>query len=191
MPNRREFLAISLASSALPILAGEQGEGTPYLEANNTASVRSGLVVIEMTSPLALAFRAEAVEQGLETHGIQDDITDLWYHHLDRQWRTEPATLAGITLSTSLFCLETFARDHGMRVWFRAIHNETERVMSGDEPWSSMPPIWMGNGPPHSQDSPRPCHSRSPASSNRRLWRPRRCPLKNRVPWFPGSSRRV
>ena len=82
----------------------------------------SGAVVVEMTSPLALAFRADAVRLGLPAHGIRDDITDLWYHHLDRQWRTAPTTVAGITLSTSLFGLETFARDYGMRVWFRAIH---------------------------------------------------------------------
>jgi hypothetical protein len=79
-------------------------------------------VIIELTSPLALAFRAEAVKLGLPAHGIHDDITDLWYHHLDHQWSSSPAMLAGITLSTSLFCLETFARDYGMRVWFRAIH---------------------------------------------------------------------
>jgi len=112
VPNRREFLAISLASS-LPIIAGERREGE---------RVPSGAVVVELTSPLALAFRAEAIKLGLPAHGIHDDITDLWYHHLDRQWSSAPATVAGITLSTSLFCLETFARDYGMRVWFRAIH---------------------------------------------------------------------
>jgi hypothetical protein len=112
--NRREFLQISLASSALPLVAGEQRE-----------RVRVRGVVVEMSSPLALAFRAAAVELGLEAHGINDDVTDLWYHKLDRQWRTAPAALAGITLSTSLFCLETFARDYGMRVWFRALHDKT------------------------------------------------------------------
>jgi hypothetical protein len=91
-----------------------------------------------MTSPLALAFRTEAVKWGLPAHGIHDDITGLWYHHLDCEWRTAPATLAGITLSTSLFCLETFARDYGMRVWFRAVHKNrpdgrAEYVLSGNE----------------------------------------------------------
>ena len=138
MPNRREFLAMSLATSALPTMAGERGEGAPRLESNNYPRVRSGAVIFEMTSPLALAFRAEAVKWGLPAHGIHDDITDLWYHHFDRRWRTEPATLAGITLSTSLFCLETFARDYRMRVWFRAIHENrpdgrAENVLSGDE----------------------------------------------------------
>ena len=84
MPNRREFLAMSLASSALPVLAGEQRQGAPYLEDSNTECERSGAVIVEMTSPLALAFRAEALKTGLPAHGIHDDITDLWYHHLDR-----------------------------------------------------------------------------------------------------------
>jgi hypothetical protein len=135
MRNRREFLQMSLVSSALPLIAGEPRETSFY---NSVEAVRVHGVVVEMSSPLALAFRAAAVELGLEAHGIQDDITDLWYHKLDRQWRSTPTTLAGVTLSTSLFCLETFARDYGMRVWFRALHNRTasgqaERVMSGDE----------------------------------------------------------
>ena len=138
MPNRREFLALSLASSALPLLAGERSEGAPDLEDGNAERLRSGAAIIEITSPLALAFRAEAEKLGLPAHGIHDDITDLWYHHLDRQWSAAPATVAGITLSTSLFCLETFARDYGMRVWFRAVHKNrpdgwTEHVLSGDE----------------------------------------------------------
>jgi hypothetical protein len=121
---------MSLASSALPSVAGERN--------NNTEGVRSGAVIVEMTSPLALSFRAEAVKLGLPAHGIHDDITDLWYHNLDRQWNTAPATLAGITFSTSLFCLETFARDYGMRVWFRALHKNrpdgrAEHTLSGDE----------------------------------------------------------
>ena len=135
MRNRREFLQIGLASSALPLIAGEPRETSFY---NSVEAVRVHGVVVEMSSPLALAFGAAAVELGLEAHGIQDDITDLWYHKLDRQWKSAPATLAGVTLSTSLFCLETFARDCAMRVWFRALHNRTangraERLMSGDE----------------------------------------------------------
>ena len=84
MRNRREFLQISLASSALPLIAGEQRE-----------RVRVHGVVVEMSSPLALAFRAAAVELGLEAHGIHDDITDLWYNILDRSWKSAPAALAG------------------------------------------------------------------------------------------------
>jgi len=126
---------MSLVSSALPIVVGEQREASSYGRVNREPPHDA---IVEMSSPLALAFRLAAVELGLEVHGIHDDITDLWYHKLDRQWKNAPGMLAGITLSTSLFCLETFARDCGMRVWFRALHNKTangqaERVMSGDE----------------------------------------------------------
>jgi hypothetical protein len=121
VPNRREFLQISLASSALPIPAKPAGE----------QRVRVRGVVVEMGSPLALAFRAAAVGLGLEAHGIHDDITDLWYHRLDRHWKSAPAALAGITLSTSLFCLDMLARDYGMGVRFQTLHNDTQRVISG------------------------------------------------------------
>jgi hypothetical protein len=123
MRNRREFLQIGLASSALPILAGERSEASFY-DSVHRLWIRE--VVVEMSSPLARAFRAEAVERGLDTHAIHDDITDLWYNVLNRQWKSAPAALAGITLSTSLFCLETFARDYGMRVCFRALHDKAE-----------------------------------------------------------------
>ena len=123
MRNRREFLQIGLASSALPLIAGERGE-TSFYDSVERLGVHE--VVVEMSSPLALAFRAEAVELGLAAHGIHDDITDLWYHKLDRQWSSAPAALAGITFPTSLFCLEMLARDFGMRVRFRALHDKAE-----------------------------------------------------------------
>jgi hypothetical protein len=71
-------------------------------------------------------------------HQIQDDVTDLWYHEFSLRWREAPSLIAGVTLSTSLFCLETLAHDHGMRVWFRAAHNYlpkgyVEHVVSGPE----------------------------------------------------------
>ena len=133
MRNRREFLQISLASSALPLIAGEQREAS-FHDRINREPLHD--VIVEMSSPLALAFRAAAVELGLEAHGIHDDITDLWYNKLDRQWRSTPTTLAGITFSTSLFCLDMFARDYGMCVRFQALHNETangraQHVISG------------------------------------------------------------
>jgi hypothetical protein len=100
--------------------------------------VRPSSVIVEGTSPLALAFRDEAARLGLRVHEIRDDITDLWYHEFSLRWREAPAVVAGVTLSTSLFCLETLAHDHGMRVWFRAAHNcllkgYVEHVVSGPD----------------------------------------------------------
>ena len=111
---------MSLAASALPAIVPARAENAA--RSSDKDVVRSH-VIVETMSPMALAFGEAAVRLGLEPHGIKDDITDLWCHTLDLQWKRGPATLAGITLSTSLFCLETLARDYGMRVLFKAIHN--------------------------------------------------------------------
>jgi hypothetical protein len=114
---------MSLVASALPAIAADGRENAAPYPDNAAGRARKVDVIVETMSPMALAFGEEAVRLGLEPHGIKDDITDLWCHTLDLQWKRGPATLAGITLSTSLFCLETLARDYGMRVWFKAIHN--------------------------------------------------------------------
>ncbi len=122
MSNRREFLQMSLAASALPAIVAARPESVAP-SSDKEVGVGRSHVIVETMSPMALAFGEEAVRLGLEPHRIKDDITDLWCHTLDLQWKRGPATLAGITLSTSLFCLETLARDYGMRVWFKARHN--------------------------------------------------------------------
>ena len=108
---------MSLAASALPVLAG------PGLAAKRLEGEPAGGVVVEAASPLASVFRTEAARLGLRVWEIHDDITELWYQELSLRWKEAPLILAGVTLSTSLFCLETLARDHQMRVCFRAEHN--------------------------------------------------------------------
>lgn len=130
MSNRREFMQMSLAASALPLLAG------PAPPAQRRDSAPAWGVVTEAASPLASLFRVEASRLGLSVWEIHDDITDLWCQELWLRWKEAPHILAGVTLSTSLFCLETLARDHQMRVWFRAEHNRlpgggVEHVVSG------------------------------------------------------------
>jgi hypothetical protein len=110
------------------------------------------MVIVEAASPLALAFRDEAASLGLQTRLIHDDITDLWYKDLSRLWDQGPAVLAGLTLSTSLFCLEMLARDHRLRVRFRAIHTslpkgQMEHEVSGPAPMvqvAAAGPDWAG-----------------------------------------------
>jgi len=138
MSNRREFLQMSLAASALPVLA-VQLEGAPPSRDRAAEQVQIDKVIVEMTSPLALAFGNEAIRLGLQPHGITDDITDLWYKNLAPQWKQAPGVLAGVTLTTSLFCLELLAHDHGMRLWLKAIHNylpngDVEHQLRGSDP---------------------------------------------------------
>jgi hypothetical protein len=119
MSNRREFMQMSLAVSALPVLAA------PGIAPEEREREPAGLVLAEAASPLASVFRVEAARLGLPVWEIHDDITDLWYQDLWLRWKEAPRILAGVTLSTSLFCIETLARDHQMRVWFRAEHNRS------------------------------------------------------------------
>ena len=134
MSNRREFLQMSLAASALPVLAG------PGVAPKRPEGEPAWGVVAEGSSPLAAAFRVEAARLGLRAWEIHDDITDLWYRELSLLWKEGPLILAGVTLSTSLFCLETLARDHQMRVRFRVEHSRlrnggVERVSTLGEDW--------------------------------------------------------
>ena len=111
---------MSLAATALPVLAA------PVVAPKRHVGGSVGGVVVEATSPLASVFRDEAARLGLRAWEIHDDITELWYQELSFLWKEAPLVLAGVTLSTSLFCLETLARDHQMRVWFRAEHNRVQ-----------------------------------------------------------------
>ena len=138
MSNRREFLQMSLAVSALPVLAADRLEDTSLHRNGNEGLLEAPDLIVEMTSPLAMSFREEAARLGFQPYSIHDDITDLWYHYLDLKWKQAPRTVVGLTLSTSLFCLETLARDYGMRVWFRAIHTglgngRVEHAVSGPD----------------------------------------------------------
>jgi hypothetical protein len=54
--------------------------------------------------------------QGILLGEYSGDLTDLWYNHLDLQWRKSPMILAGMTTRESLFVLKTLATDHRMRV---------------------------------------------------------------------------
>ncbi len=182
---------MSLAASALPAIVAARPES---VAPSSDTEVGAGCshVIVETMSPMALAFGEEAVRLGLEPHGIKDDITDLWCHTLDLQWKRGPATLAGITLSTSLFCLETLARDYGMRVWFKAIHN----CLPGGELEHSWLVLTASSGKRRpladsgASDSRewRPVFCRSiRVSGQRRLWNPRRREPGSLAPWFPGS----
>lgn len=118
---------MGLAASALPALEPSDAWGAVPRPG------RAGCVVFESASPLAAAFGQAARRLGLRAHAIRDDVTDLWYYEFAPRWKEAPATIAGITLSTSLFCLETLAADHGMRAGFRLTHGP---LADGHRAWA-------------------------------------------------------
>jgi hypothetical protein len=98
LSNRREFLQLTLAASALPALAARNEPIGPARLAQNGPRVRVDNVIVESTSPMAIAFGNEATRFGLEVQGITDDVTDLWYQHLAVRWNRGSAVVAGLTL---------------------------------------------------------------------------------------------
>jgi len=65
-------------------------------------------------------FARTAAARGWPVRAIQGDVTRVWFDELDLRWRAGPAAIAGVTVPVSLFCLETLARDRGLRLAARA-----------------------------------------------------------------------
>jgi hypothetical protein len=138
MASRREFLQAGIAALALPISA--HASLSPAAAAPENAIPVTPLykVVFDERFPESVAFGAEARSLGLPAHPICGDITDLWFHDLDAQWKKKPAAVAGLTAQGPLFCLERLAWDHGMRVVFRGDHHylpggAVEHALTGPE----------------------------------------------------------
>jgi hypothetical protein len=129
MASRREFLQAGIAASVLPLAA----------VANNIAPSQSEnhdfyKVIFDERFPASVTFGEEWQARGAAVRAIRGDITDLWFHDLDRQWKRRPTAIAGLTAHGALFCLERLAWDHGMRVISRveqvAHDGDGERLIS-------------------------------------------------------------
>ena len=111
MPSRRTFLQIALAGATLAPLAFRDA-----LDRSAGASDHLHKAIFDRRFPAGIAFALDAERRGVPVHGIEGDVTALWYHDLYFAWRNGPAPIAGVTTAASLFCLETLARDAGLRV---------------------------------------------------------------------------
>jgi hypothetical protein len=136
MASRREFLQVGIAALALPISAHAALTPTPDAPEKTTPITPLYKVVFDERFPASVEFGNEARSLGLPTHSIRGDITDLWFHDLDAQWKKNPVAIAGLTAQGALFCLERLAWDHGMRVVFRGDHRylpagSIEHVLTG------------------------------------------------------------
>ncbi|HET8697382.1 MAG TPA: hypothetical protein VFO94_07855 [Gammaproteobacteria bacterium] len=123
MTNRREFLQIGVAASALP-LAAPAARGSEPLGALESAASAVPLykVVYDVRFPDSVAFARRAAAQGVAVQAIEGDMTRFWYDDLYHRWQRGPAAIAGLTAHGALFCFERLALDQRMRVVFRAEH---------------------------------------------------------------------
>ncbi|HLF13166.1 MAG TPA: hypothetical protein VJA26_18345 [Gammaproteobacteria bacterium] len=124
MTNRREFLQIGIAASALPFAsqaARAAGIAQPELADSDVLPLYKVIYDLRFADSVAFARRAETL--GMVVHAIEGDMTRFWFDDLHHRWRRGPAAIAGLTAHGPLFCLERLAWDQGMRVVFRAEHN--------------------------------------------------------------------
>ena len=78
------------------------------------------MVIFDQRFRKARDFAVQAQEAGLDCMAIEGDITHLYFHDLSLRWNRGPTTIAGLSTRASLFCLETLARDRGMRLAYFA-----------------------------------------------------------------------
>jgi hypothetical protein len=123
MTDRRTFLKTGITALALPTIARNAFSLPLAGPAAGTSYITPYKVIFDQRYPDSLAFAAEAERLGAIIHGIQGDVTDLWYHDLYHVWKQGPAPIMGMTTPDALFCLDILARDQRMHVVLRVEHN--------------------------------------------------------------------
>jgi len=119
MTNRRAFLHMAVATSALPAV---MRFSVAHAQASSCGEYLYKAVFDERFAS-CVDFARRVGHFGVPVHGIHGDVTALWYRDLSKQWRATPTPIAGLTAAWPLLCLEQMARDHGLRVVYRAEHN--------------------------------------------------------------------
>jgi hypothetical protein len=126
MTNRREFLHIGVAALSLPLAArtgAAQGIFAGADERSNEQRTEPIYkTVFDQRFTACARFAEELGRRAPATHAIRGDITQLWYDDFYHRWKQGSVAIAGMTAPGAIFCLETLARDAGMRVALRVDH---------------------------------------------------------------------
>ncbi len=122
MTNRRQFLKIGIATSAIPLAASASGKGAlGAFPADKTLPFYK--VIVDDRYEESIEFGKAMEERGYDTYHIKNgDLTEFWYNHLNAIWEKEPVAIAGLTKFGPLFCLEQLGRTYGARRVYRGDH---------------------------------------------------------------------
>jgi len=115
MPNRRDVVKSAISISALPLMGGAFASRTDGFTASGLRDV-----LVDERHPASRAFGRMADARGLKVESSRGDWSRLWLTRLDREWRSEPAPIAGVSHHGPLFTFEQLARPRGMRPVFVA-----------------------------------------------------------------------
>lgn len=116
MTNRREFLE-RVGWTAVPLATGLPGQALAG------ASSPFHAVLIDERHFDSREFGSRLSARGAVLRNVAGgEITDLWLREIRPLWQRGPASLAGLTERSALFCLEQLSWAHGMRVAYHAEH---------------------------------------------------------------------
>ena len=123
MTSRREFLE-RMSWTMVPLATGLPAVASASVPAGKIrASSPQLAVIVDAGHAASRALGTRLTGRGTPVHVVTDgEITDLWLREIGPAWRHQPAALAGLTASSTLFCLEQLAWAHRMRVVFHAEH---------------------------------------------------------------------
>lgn len=113
-------------SVAGTVLAGVMPIGSPAAATRRSAAMPIDKAIFDERFADCLSFAIAARQLGVTTESIRGDITVLWYHDLYYRWKQAGGAIAGLTTHRSLFCLDMFARDAGLRI----VHYADHRIRS-------------------------------------------------------------
>jgi hypothetical protein len=113
--SRRDVVKSAIGISALPLLGGAFVSRADGLTGSG---LRDALV--DERHAASRAFGRMAGVRGLNVESSRGDWSRLWLTRLEREWRAEPAPIAGVTHHGPLFTFEQLARPRGMRAVFVA-----------------------------------------------------------------------
>lgn len=135
MTNRREFLHIGMAALSLPIAARAGASSGIFSGEDEQRTEPLYKIVFDERFVACRRFGDEIKRRALPVKAIRGDITEIWYSDLYYRWKEargaeNAGAIAGMTAPGAIFCLETLARDAGMRVALRVDHR---RMSAADE----------------------------------------------------------
>ena len=146
--NRRKFCASSAAIAAGFAASRVFPSRIEEIGSVPAAPFTLHEVIFDTRFSASRAFGMAAASAGRKTVAIRGDVTALWFEDLRLEWAAGGGTIAGMTTSRSLFCLEQLAKDHWMRVIVRAEHGRSDaaasarrvrRIVGGAEGDRSLP----------------------------------------------------
>lgn len=132
--KRRVLLKTGIVAALLPTLpiqwAGAAERGPEPAVPPVPAGQRFDAMLYDARDARACAHARTLRDRVARMQAMHGDPTAAWLDVLDPLWRDGPATVAGMTSPSALFCIEQLAHGHGMRVLERGSADTSQALVA-------------------------------------------------------------